>query len=152
MENEPVVLDTDTLSELSRGNPIVKERATAYLATFGRLTISAITVFERLRGYSLAIREGKPFHRQLQAFEALVANCIVLPFDREAASVAANIWSGATRSQRQQLGDILIAAVAMSRQLPLVTRNKRDFELLATASGVGLRLVDWSKAPRRTAL
>ena len=53
-----------------------------------------------------------------------------------------------TRSQRQQLGDISIAAVAVSRQLPLVTRNNRDFERLAKAAGVGLRLIDWSKGPR----
>jgi len=146
MESEAVVLDTDTLSELSRGNPVVRRRALAYLAGFGRLTITAITVFERLRGYRLAIREGKPFERQLQAFEALAANCIVLPFDQEAASVAAEIWSGATRSQRQHLGDLLIAAVAISRQIPLVTRNKRDFERITKPSGVDLRLVDWSKA------
>jgi predicted nucleic acid-binding protein len=104
-----------------------------------------VTVFERLSGYFVAIRDGKPFERQLHAFEVLVANCIVLPFDQEAASVAAEIWSAATRSQRQQIGDILIAAVAVSRQLPLVTRNKRDFERLTKASGVDLRLVDWSK-------
>jgi predicted nucleic acid-binding protein len=146
MDPGPVVLDTDTLSELSRGNPLVKERALAYLSDFGRLTITAVTVFERLRGYRVAIRDGKPFERQLLAFEALVANCIVLPFDHEAASVAAEIWSGVTRSQRQQLGDILIAAVAISRQLPLVTRNRRDFEQIAKASGVDLRLVDWTKA------
>lgn len=146
MDDEPVVLETDTLSELSRGNSLVKERALAYLADFGRLTITAVTVFERLRGYRIAIREGKPFERQLHAFEMLVANCIVLPFDQRAASVAADIWSGVTRSQRQHLGDILIAAVAVSRQLPLVTRNKRDFERLTKASGVELRLIDWSKA------
>ncbi len=145
MEHGPVVLDTDTLSELSRGNPVVRERALAYLTGFGRLTITAITVFERLRGYRLAIRDGKPFERQLQAFEALVANCIVLPFDQEAARVAADIWSSATRGQRQHLGDILIAAVAVSRQLPLVTRNRRDFEGITQPSGVDLRLVDWSK-------
>lgn len=146
METEAVVLDTDTLSELSRGNPVVRDRALAYLASFGRLTITAVTVFERLRGYRLAIREGKPFERQLQAFEALAANCIVLPFDQEAASVAAEIWSRATRSQRQHLGDLLIAAVAISRQIPLVTRNRRDFERITKPSGVDLRLVDWSKA------
>jgi predicted nucleic acid-binding protein len=145
VDPEPVVLDTDTLSELSRGNRFVLERAGAYLASFGRLTITAVTVFERLRGYFLAIRDGKPFERQLHAFEALVANCIVLPLDQEAASVAADIWSAATRSQRRQLGDILIAAVAVSRQLPLVTRNKRDFERLVKASGVDLRLVDWAR-------
>ena len=146
MEREPVVLDTDTLSELSRDHPVVRERALAYLAGFGRLTITAITVFERLRGYRLAIRDGKPFERQLQAFEALVANCIVLPFDQEAASVAADIWSSAARGQRQHLGDLLIAAIAVSRQLPLVTRNRRDFERIIKPSGVELRLLDWSKA------
>jgi predicted nucleic acid-binding protein len=145
VDHEPVVLDTDTLSELSRGNPVVRGRALAYLAGFGRLTITAVTVFERLRGYRVAIRDGKPFEWQLHAFEALVANCIVLPFDQEAASIAADIWSGAARNQRQQLGDILIAAVAVSRHLPLVTRNKRDFAQLSKASGVDLRLIDWSR-------
>jgi predicted nucleic acid-binding protein len=146
MEREPVVLDTDTLSEVSRGNPVVRERALAYLAGFGRLTVTAITVFERLRGYRLAIRDGKPYERQLQAFEALVANCVVLSFDQDAARVAAEICSAAARGQRHHLGDILIAAVAVSRQLPLVTRNRRDFERLTRPSGMDLRLVDWSKA------
>ena len=41
MAREPVVLDTDTLSELSRGNSVVKARAAVYLAEFGRLTITA---------------------------------------------------------------------------------------------------------------
>jgi hypothetical protein len=150
VDREPAVLDTDTLSELSRGNPLVRERALAYLTDFGRLTITAMTVFERRRGYRLAIRAGKPFERQLHAFAALVANCIVLPFDQAAASVAADIWSAAARRQRQQLGDILIAAVAVSRQLPLVTRNKRDFERLAKAAGVDLRLVDWARGPQRS--
>lgn len=148
MDDEPVVLDTDTLSELSRGNPFVRERALAYLAAFGRLTVTAVTVFERLRGYRIAIRDGKPLEGQLHAFELLVANCIVLPFDEEAATVAADIWANATRKQRQQLGDILIAAVAVSRQLPLVTRNKRDFEQLIKASGMDLHLIDWSKVSR----
>lgn len=107
-----------------------------------------VTVFERLRGYRVAIRDGKPFERQLQAFDALVANCVVLPFDQEAASVAADIWSASSRSQRQQLGDILIAAIAVSRQIPLVTRNKRDFDRIANRASVNLRLVDWTTASR----
>ena len=64
MALEPVVLDTDTLSELSRGNRVVGARAAVYLAEFGRLTITAVTVFERLRGYRAAIRAGKPFEHQ----------------------------------------------------------------------------------------
>lgn len=144
MQREPAVLDTDTLSEISRGHPHVSQNALDYLSEFGRLTITAVTVFERLRGYRAAIREGKPFERQMQAFEALVANCIVLPFDEEAARVAADIWSAVARRYRQHLGDILIASIAVSRQVPLVTRNKRDFERLSKASGIDLRLTDWS--------
>jgi predicted nucleic acid-binding protein len=122
----------------------------AYVADFGRLTITAVTVFERVRGYRVAIRDGKPFERQLQAFETLVANCIVLPFDQEAALVAADIWSAVARRDRQQYEDILITSIAVSRQLPLVTRNKRDFERLSKASGVDLQLLDWSGARRRS--
>jgi predicted nucleic acid-binding protein len=146
---EPVLLDTDTLSELSRGNPAVTARARGYLTEFGRLTISAITVFERLRGYRHAIRAGRPFERQLQSFEALVAESIVLPFDQDAADAAASIWSAVTRRQRQQLGDILIAAVAVARQMPLATRNRRDFESFGKASGLTLRLVDWAVTAKR---
>ena len=148
MPLEPVLLDTDTLSELSRANPEVTSNARAYLLEFGRLTISSITVFERLRGYRQALRAGKPFHKQMQAFEALVQNCVVLPFDDEAAGVAATIWAACSRSQRQNLGDILIASVALTRQLPLVTRNLRDFQTLGAAASLELRLHDWTIAAR----
>ena len=149
MNLEPVILDTDTLSELSRGHPRVCERALVYLSRFGRLTFTSVTVFERLRGYRLVIQSGKPFERQMRSFEALVANSIVLPFDIDAATIAANLWSHASRAQRRQIGDILIASIAVSRQLPLVTRNQRDFEALVNASNIALRLLDWSKTERR---
>jgi len=149
MPAEPALLDTDTLSEVSRANPIVTARARAYLLEFGRLTISSVTVFERLRGYRQALRAGKPFHSQLQAFETLVQNCVVLPFDEDAADVAATIWSACSRSQRQSLGDILIASIAVARQVPLVTRNRRDFEGFTKAASLHLRLVDWTSPSKQ---
>jgi predicted nucleic acid-binding protein len=142
----PVLLDTDTLSELCRGNHRVVDRARSYLETHGRLTTTAVTVFERLRGYELAIQQGKPFDSQLQSFRALAAGCVVLPFDDEAAAVAASIWGRVVRSLRHQLGDLLIASVAISRQLPLVTRSRRDFEALAKAGRFDLHVVDWTRA------
>jgi predicted nucleic acid-binding protein len=149
MAAEPVLLDTDTLSELSRGNATVSALAQAYLRAFGRLTISSVTVFERLRGYRQAIRGGKPFHRQLQAFESLVQNSVVLPFDENAAAVSAAIWAACSRAQRQHLGNILIAGIAVARQIPLATRNRRDFEALGKCSDVSLRLVDWTARGKR---
>jgi predicted nucleic acid-binding protein len=148
-ESEPVLLDTDTLSELSRGNATVAALAQAYLRAFGRLTISSVTVFERLRGYRQAIQAGKPFHRQLHAFEALVQNSVVLPFDENAAAVSAEIWAACSRAQRQKLGDILIAGIAVARQIPLATRNQRDFEMLSKNAEVSLRLVDWTARAKR---
>jgi predicted nucleic acid-binding protein len=149
MHAGPLLLDTDTLSELSRGNATVTSQARAYLAAFGRLTISTITVFERLRGYRVAIRAGKPLHAQQQAFEALVQSCLVLPFDDTAADVAATIWARSTRRAQKNLGDLLIASIAVARRVPLVTRNRRDFEAFIGASGVDLDLVDWSKGTRK---
>jgi len=66
-----------------------------------------------------------------------------------AADVAATIWSGSARKARQSLGDLMIAAVAVARQLPLVTRNRRDFEAFAKASGARLNLIDWAKTANR---
>jgi len=107
------------------------------------------SVIERLRGYRSAIAAGSPFQRQLQAFDGLVQACVVLPVEEVAADVAATMWSGSARQARQSLGDLLIAAVAVARQPPLVTRNRRDFEMFATVSGARLSLLDWPKPSSR---
>lgn len=145
----PVLLDADILSEVSRANPVVVAHARAYLAAFGRFTVTTVTVFERLRGYREAIRVGKPFQRQLQAFESLISSSLVLPFDAAAADVAATIWSACNRTARRELSDLLIASIAISRQIPLATRNRRHFAVLGKASGLPLLLVDWTKRSQR---
>jgi hypothetical protein len=44
-------------------------RARTYLDQHGRFTISGVSVFERLSGYRVAIRAGKPFDEQLRMFQ-----------------------------------------------------------------------------------
>jgi predicted nucleic acid-binding protein len=144
VSEEAVVLDSDTLSELSRGNPKVVSRATAYLHEHGHLTVSAVSVFERLRGYHLALRSGKPFHDQLRKFEAFVLTCRVLPVDRRVAEDASLIWANLGQRQRRAIGDILIAATASSNQIRLATRNRRDFTPMVSVAGVTLRLENWA--------
>ncbi|MHB8873682.1 MAG: PIN domain-containing protein [Myxococcaceae bacterium] len=143
--DRPVLLDTDTLSEFSRGQGLLLNRARTYLERNGRFTFSAITVFERLRGYLSAIEEGRPLEPQLAQFEALVRSSIVLPIDSLVANEAASIWAAVGAKRRKALGDILIAATAIVHGLPLVTRNRRDFEFLASLAGAELELMDWTR-------
>lgn len=145
MTDDPVLLDSDTLSELSRGHPAVVRRARRYLERHGRLTISAISVFERLRGYRAAIRAGKAYEGYEREFVAFVATCRVLSLDAAAAGQAASIWAALGAKGRRAIGDILVAATANAHDLPLVTRNRRDFEPMARIDGVRLRLLDWTR-------
>jgi predicted nucleic acid-binding protein len=144
-DDGPVLIDSDVLSDLARGHPGVTASARAYLLSHGRLTISAVTVFERLRGYRLALRRGKPFQGQLRQFEALTASSVVLPFDVSAAEVAAVIWAALPTKRDALLGDILIAATAVAHHLSLVTANRVDFEVIAKATPLPLTIVDWRR-------
>lgn len=145
MTDGPALVDSDVLSELARGNPRVTRHVQAYLERHGRLTVSAVSIFERLRGYRAALRLGKPFDIQLRQFEVFAATCLILPVDRLVADRAATIWNSLGVRRRRALGDILIAATAWAHHLPLVTRNRRDFEAMLGVDGIGLELRDWSR-------
>lgn len=123
----------------------VTARARVYLEEHGRLTISAVSIFERLRGYRAAILLGKPFDVHLRQFEMFAAACLVLPVDSRVADRAATIWARIGARKRQAIGDILIAATASAAGLPLVTRNRRDFEQMAALEGIDVELLDWTK-------
>jgi tRNA(fMet)-specific endonuclease VapC len=60
------LLDTDTLSAITKQNPIALSHAQSYLATYGLLTFSIITRFEVLRGL-----KAKNALVQISAFEKL---------------------------------------------------------------------------------
>ena len=141
----PVVLDSDTISELARGNRQISAHAESYLKVHGTLTLTAVSVFERLRGYREALKLGKPFEEQLRKFQAFVVTCRVLPVDEAVAAQAAIIWAALSPRRRRALGDILIAATASAHGLPLVTRNRRDFEPMARLEELDLKLLDWTK-------
>ena len=145
MIDEVAVLDSDVLSLLSRGDARAQAWARGYLERHGRLTITSVTVFERLRGYHSALRAGKPYQAQLLSFQGLVASCVVLPLDTAAATTSALIWTHLHGRGRRILGDVLIAGIASACGRPLVTRNIRDFKPMATAEGVDLRIIDWSR-------
>lgn len=141
----PVLVDSDTLSELSRGRTRVVEQVRRYLEQNGRLTISAISVLERIRGYQLALRAGQAFELQLQQFRAFAASCRVLPVDSVVVSQAALIWAALPARSRTGIGDILIAATAIAHGMPVASRNLKDFGRIAELEGIELEIVDWTR-------
>ena len=125
------ILDTNIVSAMTRpeADPVVK----AWLDLTDQLLLrtTAITLFEIRYGLS-----GMPAGRNrasLEAgFEVLLTSAFkdnILAFDANAAEEAGRI-----RAVRKSVGrvvdipDTMIGAIAVSRGLPLVTRNVRHFD------------------------
>ena len=133
------LLDTDMLSEiLKKRDANVVTRATTYLAEHGRLTLSAITVLEIVRGYRRVGREA-----QVDAFERALADCDVLAFDDHAGRLAGRIHADLeTRGRPIGMPDVMIGALAIQHQLVLATGNTAHFQAIIDA-GYQLRLENW---------
>lgn len=128
------LLDTDVLSGLMRKTPSVVGRARAYLADYGRLTISAITRFEILRGL-----KAKNATAQLAVFETFCMNNEVLPITDPVIVRAAEIYADLyVRGQLIPDADILIAATALDNGLFVATNNSADFGRIT-----GLQIDNW---------
>jgi tRNA(fMet)-specific endonuclease VapC len=135
----PAMLDTDILSEVMRGrNPIVQERALAYLAEYQRLSLSLITRYEILRGL-----KAKHATRQILAFDELCHASNVLPFTDPVVVRGAEIYANLRQQGRPMPdADVLIAATALTYSLVLVTGNVAHF-----ARVKGLHVENWKEPP-----
>jgi tRNA(fMet)-specific endonuclease VapC len=133
------LLDTDTFSELGKArDPKVLLNGAAYLALFGRYTLSAVSVMEVVRGFS-----KKQATRQLQAFLASLPALEVLPFDQLTAELAGRIEGELERGGRPiGRADPMIAAIALANGLELVTGNTGHYQRIQQL-GYPLVLHDW---------
>ncbi|MSP63346.1 MAG: type II toxin-antitoxin system VapC family toxin [Myxococcales bacterium] len=134
-----VVLDTDILSEvLKRKDPTVVVRAEEYLRGHGRFTITSVTVLEIVAGWHRLQREDR-----VQQFLARVPDFEVLPIDTAAAVQAGRIEADLARTGRTVgRADSMIAAVAATRGLQLVTGNAEHYARIANL-GVPIVLANW---------
>ena len=131
----PSLLDTDTLSLLRKRHPQVSLNAAAYIQRFGRLQFSEFSYYEVTRGL-----KSINATTQLVAFEQFCGLHDILPFTHTASILAADIW--ADLKQRGSLigeVDVLIAAIALSHGVAVVTRNTSHFNRIP-----GLQVIDWS--------
>jgi len=136
---DKALLDTDILSEVLRAkNPNIVARVADYKAAFGRLTITAITVMEIVKGLRKMGREDA-----IQKFLEGVSAGEVLAFDSSAAEIAGRIYGDLERSG-QPIGraDPMVAAIAIQSQLTLITGNTDHYQRIQ-ALGQPLKLDNW---------
>lgn len=133
------LIDTDILSELGKGiDPIVARHAMTYRGTFGRYTLSVVTLMEIVRGFQRNLST-----RRLNAFLTSIAAEEVLPFDPATAELA-----GCIAGDLEHIGlpigmaDPMIAATALEHGLELVTGNTSHFQRIQQL-GYPLTVANW---------
>ena len=133
------LLDTDIYSEVLKAvDQNVARNAAAYRRTNGFLTISVITVMEVIQGLQKVGGSNR-----IQVFRNAIAPEEILPFDQDAADLAGQIAGDLDRVGRS-IGrcDPMIAAVAITHSLELVTGNTSHYQRLHQL-GYPLTLANW---------
>lgn len=147
-----LVLDNDIFSAWRYGrDPRVQDGIADHqikLKSFPALT--SITVYQALYGFeNKSIKPGEPSEQTKQGHnntKRLIASCLVLSFDQRAAEIAAyTVPRLAKNMSKEFLLDVLIAATALAHGYGVATRNKKDFELIATQipDNLILQLANW---------
>ncbi len=135
------ILDTDHLTLLQRNHPAVIARVAALSPEL--ITATIVSAMEQVRGRLAQIHRAKTAAEVVMAFthfqEALTfyRTVPILPYDEAAATHFARLRQVFPHSPGTQ--DLRIAAIVLSRNATLVTRNQRDFQRIE-----GLLLTDWS--------
>jgi predicted nucleic acid-binding protein len=149
----PFLFDTSAESWLGRAErPEELEWMRAYLFHY-EVHISAVTVMERVRGYSLLWRRAEAGKRErIESARVAYLSTLgrIVPLDGAVAVVAGEIMAlvpepptpprrshKLTESRQERLArwrfDGVIAATALVARLPLIHNNARDFEPIRSA-------------------
>lgn len=135
-----VVLDTDVASAALRFRLPVPIKARLARAT---PCITFVTLGELTKW--TVVRDWGP--SKLEVLAAWRRNVVVLPFDERVAITWGHIEARAQKRGRPRpVNDSWIAAVCITRGLPLITFNVKDFEDFAVYEG--LQLVDGGRPIR----
>jgi predicted nucleic acid-binding protein len=119
------LLDTNVISETTRPKPA--SQVTRWIRQLETIALPAITVYEVAVGIG-RVPSGKKRAFLEDWFAELLADCEVLPFDRDAALSCAHLEAQA-RHRRRTIPerDLMILAIARSRNLAVATRNVPHF-------------------------
>ncbi len=134
------ILDTDHVSLFQQRHPIITRRINA--VNYDEIAVTIITVEEQFYGRLNRIRRANSAEKLIVAYVNLKTTLNyfltvnLLDFDEKANICYANLVS-----QRIRIGtlDLRIAAIVISQNGILLTRNRRDFERVP-----GLQFEDWT--------
>jgi len=129
-----IVLDGDIYTEVFNGNPKYVERLDTYPPETQHVTI--VTAEESLRGWMGLIRAAEANRAKTSlahAYELLrkaiekLGRIRILPFTDEAHEHYLRL-----KSQKLRIGtrDLRIASIALAHDATLITRNRRDFDIV----------------------
>jgi len=134
------VLDTDHISLLQRGHPVVVSKVVAVNPS--EIAVTVITIVEQMYGRLDVIKRAKSKHELVTAYSLLretfnrLCQANILDFDQAAFDIYNELLKHKNRIGTQHLR---IAAIALSLNSTVVTRNLKDFEKVPD-----LKIVDWS--------
>jgi tRNA(fMet)-specific endonuclease VapC len=137
-----LILDTDHVSLILRGDA----RFQKLVEQHPEACTTVITIQEIFNGWITRINQAQPDEDFVELYARLTRSIEylkqteILDFDREADRCFRSLLqqNAALRKARLQR-DMRIAAIALSQNATLATRNQRDFGLVPN-----LQIVDWS--------
>jgi tRNA(fMet)-specific endonuclease VapC len=139
------ILDTDHVSLILRGDVRLKELVSQ---TGIKVCTTVITVQELFNGWMLRINNASPsddfveLYTQLCRTVEYVQTTQILNFDGDADACFRKLLQNHPSLRKSRLQrDMRIAAIALSLEATVVTRNLRDFEQVP-----GLTIADWTVA------
>lgn len=135
---QTVILDTNIVIDFLKGREPVAS-IFAGLRKKHRLALTTISVYE--------LSYGAIASNMLGTVTSFASSLHILTFDAEAAYLAAVLDRELSdKGQRIEAADIFIAAIALSKSLPLVTKNVKHFGRIGK-----LALIDPTQATTKSA-
>ncbi|QLE59854.1 type II toxin-antitoxin system VapC family toxin [Nostoc sp. TCL26-01] len=134
------VLDTDHVSLIQRGHPVVVSKVSA--VNPAEIAVTVITIVEQMYGRLDVINRAKSKQELVTAYALLketfnlLSQANILDFNGAAFDTCNELLKQKIRVGTQ---DLRIAAIALSLNATIVTRNFKDFQKIPN-----LKIVDWS--------
>jgi tRNA(fMet)-specific endonuclease VapC len=138
------ILDTDLFSDMDRADSPGSQRLRFRLSRLRKdeVVTTVITFEEQMRGWMAWLAKARSLEQQVERYQKLnrllsrFQGVIVVEFDGAAAAQFEYLQSLHLRIGTM---DLKIAAIALSRNATLLSRNLKDFQRVP-----GLKVEDWS--------